>query len=175
MTRFLGILSATAVMLFVFAMPAAADTKVVVKKTHICCPRCEKVVGDVLKKAGVEGSASKDDGSIQFTAKDDPAAQKVLDELAAAGFHGTVDHEKLKIKDDSGAKAGKVTSLKVKGLHNCCGQCNTAIKKAVKAVAGVESDDAKVNSAEMTVQGSFDAAELIKALNAAGFHAKVAE
>ena len=44
--------------------------------------------------------------------------------------------------------------------------------KDVKGVAGVAAK-AKVSSAEVT--GEFDAAELVKALNRAGFHVKVAE
>lgn len=160
---------------FVAASAAAEEVNVVVKKTHMCCPRCEKSVAGVLTKAGVKGAGKKESGTIEFTAPDNTVAQKVLDDLAAAGFHGEVDGDKLKIKDDSGAKAGKVASVKLKGLHNCCGQCNTTIKKTVKQVAGVTADDAKVNSETLTVTGEFDVKELITALNKAGFHAKVAE
>jgi mercuric ion binding protein len=157
------------------ATVAAEEVKVVVKKTHMCCPRCEKTVAEVLTKAGVKGAGNKENGTIEFAAPDNTMAQKVLDDLTAAGFHGEVEGDKLKIKDDSGAKAGKVASVKLKGLHNCCGQCNTTIKKTVKQVAGVTTDDAKVNSETLTVTGEFDVKELITALNKAGFHAKVAE
>jgi copper chaperone CopZ len=93
-----------------------------------------------------------------------------VDALAAAGFHGVTDSEEIKVKDDSGAKGGKVKSLTLKGIHNCCGSCNMAIKKAVKTVAGVESEDAKARTSTLTVQGDFDGAALVKALNDAGFH-----
>ena len=154
----------------VVAGAAIAETKVEVKKTHICCPACEKAVGKVLDKAGVKGTASKADGKITFTAADDKAAQKVLDDLAAAGFHGDTGNKELAIKDDSGVKEGMVTTLTVKGAHNCCGACNTAIKKALQSVKGVESDDAKAKSETITVKGNFDGKLVVKALNDAGFH-----
>lgn len=149
---------------------AIAETKVEVKKSHICCPACEKAVAKVLEKAGVKGAASKDDGTITFAAADDKAAQKVLDDLAAAGFHGDTGNKDIKIKDDSGVKEGKVTTLTLKGMHNCCGACNTAIKKAIKKVDGVEGEDAKPKSDTVTITGNFDGKAVVKSLNEAGFH-----
>jgi copper chaperone CopZ len=149
---------------------AIAETRVEVKKTHVCCPMCVQAVAKVLEKAGVKGAASKDDGSITFTAADDKAAQKVLDDLAAAGFHGDTGNKDLKIKDDSGVKEGKVTKLVLKGAHNCCGACTKAIKAVLKKVDGVESDDAKAKSDTITVTGNFDGKAAVKALNDAGFH-----
>ena len=149
---------------------ALPETKVELKKTHVCCPQCEKAVAKVLDKAGAKGSASKDNGSITFSADDDKKAKKVLDDLAAAGFHGDTGNKDIKIKDDSGVKEGKVTSLTLKGAHNCCPMCNKAIKEALKKVDGVESDDAKAKSEAITVKGNFDGKAAVKALNDAGFH-----
>jgi len=61
----------------------------------------------------------------------------------------------------------------VTGVHNCCGNCCKAIKETVKKVEGVKSDTAKPKENTFEVTGDFDAAELVKALNAAGFHVKV--
>jgi periplasmic mercuric ion binding protein len=154
---------------------AAEETKVELKQTHVCCQNCVKSVAAVLAKAGVKGSANQDDHSIQFTAADEKTAQKTLDALTAAGFHGVVESETLKVKDDSGVKAGKVKSLSLKGVHNCCGSCNAAIKAAIKKVPGVESEDVKPRAEKFTVTGDFDAEALVKALNDAGFHGQVAE
>ena len=154
---------------------AMAEVKVELKKTHVCCGQCEKAIAKVLDTEGVKGSASKDSGSVSFTASDDKTAQKVIDALAAAGFHGDTGNKDIKVKDDSGAKEGKATSVVLKGLHNCCGQCNIAIKKAVKSVSGVESEDAKPKSDTVTVKGNFDAVALVKALNEAGFHVTIAK
>lgn len=150
-----------------------AETNVTVKKTHVCCPQCEKAIAKVFEKAGVKGAASKDEGSITFTAADDKAAQKVLDDLAAAGWHGDTGQKDLKIKDDSGVKEGKVTTLTLTGAHNCCGQCTTAIKKALKKVDGVESDDAKAKAETITITGNFDGKAVLKELNDAGFHVTI--
>jgi len=147
-----------------------AETKVELTKTHLCCGQCVKAVEKELETAKVKGVVSQDEGKVEFTAADEKAAQKVIDDLAAAGFHGVTNSKEVKVKDDSGVKDGKVKSLTLKGIHNCCGSCNMAIKKAVKTVAGVEFDDAKARSATLTVKGDFDGAALVKALNEAGFH-----
>jgi copper chaperone CopZ len=158
---------------FAWTGAAWAETKVEVTKTHVCCPQCVKAVAKVLEEAGVKGEAVQASKSIVFTAPDDKTAQKALDDLAAAGFHGETNHKELKMKDESAAAGGKVTSLTLKGIHNCCGQCNTAIKATVKKVEGVESDDAAAKSDTFTVKGNFDAKQLVKALNDAGFHVTV--
>ena len=87
--------------------------------------------------------------------------------------HGDTGNKDLAMKDDSGAAGGKVKSLTVSGAHNCCGQCCRAIKATVKKVEGVREDTAKPKEKTFTVSGDFDAAELVKALNAAGFHVQV--
>ncbi len=153
---------------------ALAETKVEVKKVHICCGACEGIIAKVLTGVdGVKGSGDKESKVITLIAADDKAAQKALDALAAKGFHGDTGNKDLKIKEDSGVKEGKVTTLIVKGAHNCCPACCKAIKEVVKKVDGVESEDAKPKGESFTVKGNFDAAALVKALNEAGFHVKV--
>src|ERR1700751_5134459 len=101
---------------------AGADTKVELKGTHLCCPQCVRAVGDILKKVdGATGKCDQKAGAITITAKDTATAQKALDALAEGGFHGTTDNKDLKIKDDSGATKGKVKTLNLEGVHNCCG------------------------------------------------------
>ena len=151
-----------------------ADTKVELKNTHLCCPQCVKAVDEILKKVdGVTGKCDQKGGTVTITAKDNETAQKALDALAAGGFHGTTDSKDLKIKDDSGAAKGKVKTLTLEGVHNCCGACNKAIVAAVGKVAGVTGNTAKPRNDTFEVSGDFDAEELVKALNAAGYHVKV--
>src|SRR5262249_46178234 len=153
---------------------ARAETKVELKGVHLCCPGCTKAVGEILKKVDdVKGECDQKGGTVTLTAKDNAAAQKALDALAAAGFHGDTGNKDLAIKDDSGAEKGKVKTLTLTGIHNCCNQCCKGIKETVKKVGGVESDTAKPKEDTFDVKGDFDAAELVKALNAAGFHVKV--
>jgi periplasmic mercuric ion binding protein len=153
---------------------AHAETKIELKDVHLCCGKCVAGVKSALKDLdGVKATCDQDNSVVSITATDDNAAQKALDALAAHGFHGDTGSSTVKFKDDSGVTAGKVTSLKLTGIHNCCGSCNKAIKNAIKKVDGVTGDTAKAKTSSLTVTGNFDAAELVKALNAAGFHVKV--
>jgi copper chaperone CopZ len=153
---------------------ARADTTIELKNTHLCCGACVKAVGTILK--GIEGVTGKcDQGAktVTITAKDDATAQKAIDALAAGGFHGDTGNKDVKIANDSGAEKGKVQSLTLTGVHNCCPLCCKSIKETVKKVDGVKGDTAKPKETTFDVTGDFDAAELVKALNDAGFHVKV--
>ena len=151
-----------------------AETKVELKNVHLCCNACVKAVGNVLHEIdGVQGQCDRKNKTVTITAPDDKTAQKALDALAKAGFHGKTGNKELAIKDDSGAKKGKVQSVTVSGVHNCCGNCCKTIKKGVKEVDGVSGDTAQPKKTTFEVTGNFDAAELVKALNGAGFHVKV--
>jgi periplasmic mercuric ion binding protein len=160
--------------LLVSVSTARAETTIELKGVHLCCSACtdavKSAVGDV---DGVKATCDQKKKTVTITASDDAAGQKALDALAAHGFHGDTGNSTLKMKEDSGVTAGKVTSVTLVGIHNCCGSCNKAIKKAIKKVDGVTGDSAKPKTESLTVTGNFDAAELVKALNAAGFHVKV--
>lgn len=168
------ILAAAAAVTWVF--PATAAEKVELKNVHMCCEGCSKEVAQVLRKVeGVSGvSTDQEATTVRFVATDAKTAQKALDALAAAGFHGDPGAGKgYAFPDDSGVKPGKVKSLTLTGFHNSCGGCVKSFREAIKDVPGVgqAAAKAKVSSAEVT--GDFDAAELVKALNKAGFHVKV--
>jgi len=159
--------------LLVAAGVSRAETKVELKGVHLCCGQCVKQVGAILKKQGVKGKCDQKVKTVAITAEDDKVAQKAVDALVKAGFHGTPDNKSITLKDDSGVKAGKVKSLTLTGFHNCCGSCCRAIKATLKKVEGVTSDDARPKVNTVTVEGDFDAAEVVKALNKAGLHVKV--
>jgi periplasmic mercuric ion binding protein len=151
-----------------------AETKVEVKGVHLCCPACVKGVGTALKDVeGVKGVCDRRAGTVTLTASDEATAQKGIDALAAAGFHGKLETETVKYPNDSGATKGKVKSLTLEGIHNCCPSCNNSIKKAVKKVEGVTGDTAKPKTESFEVTGDYEATDLIHALEEAGFHAKV--
>ncbi len=153
---------------------ARAETKVELKGVHLCCDGCVKIVAGILKKVdGVTGECDRENKTVTITAPDEKAAQKAINALAAGGFHGDTGNKDLKIKDDSGAPKGKVKSLSLTGIHNCCGMCCKAIKATLKKVDGVTDDTAKPKERSFEVTGDFEAADVIKALNAAGFHVKV--
>jgi copper chaperone CopZ len=158
----------------VLAAAAPAETKVELKGVHLCCPGCVKAIGEMLKDIdGVKAACDQEGRTVTITAADAKSAQKALDTLAAGGFHGKTGNKELAIKDDSGVTAGKVKSITLTGVHNCCPACCRAIKATVKKVEGATGDTAKPRERTFEVSGDFDAAELVKALNAAGFHVKV--
>jgi copper chaperone CopZ len=160
--------------LLALAGQTPAETKVELKNVHLCCPACTGAVKNILKKVdGVTGQCDAKNKTVTIAAKDEDTAKKALEALAAGGFHGDPGDEKWALADDSGVSKGKVASLTLTGVHNCCGSCCKAIKETVKKVEGVTGDTAKPRATSFTVTGDFDAAELVKALNAAGFHVRV--
>ena len=160
--------------LLVPVLTARAETTIELKGVHLCCPACTAAVKSALHDFdGVKAACDQKKKTVTISAPDDAAAQKALDALAAHGFHGDTGNSTLKIKEDSGVAAGKVTSVTLVGIHNCCGSCNKAIKHAIKKVDGVTGDTAQAKTDSLTVTGNFDGVELIKALNAAGFHVRV--
>jgi copper chaperone CopZ len=174
LSRVAAVASFVAVLALAGAARAEKEVKVELKGTHLCCPGCVKAAGDILKKVdGVTGKCDQKAATITITAKDADAAKKALQALADGGFHGDTGNKELAIKDDSGAEKGKVEKLTLTGVHDCCGQCNGKIKAALKKVDGVKGDTAKAKTNTFEVTGDFDAADLVKALNAAGFHVKV--
>jgi copper chaperone CopZ len=158
------------------ALADTGKTKVELKGVHLCCGACTTAVGKILKTVdGVAGKCDAKAGTVTITAKDDDTAAKAVAALAAGGFYGESSNPKLAIKDESGATAGKVKSVTVSGIHNCCGSCCKAIKSAVKKVDGVTGDTAKPKATTFEVTGDFDAVELVKALHAAGFNVKLSK
>ncbi len=171
--RSTAILSTFSVLLLVVSA-AQAETKVTLSELHLCCGACVKAVEKAV--GSVDGAAvavDKNAGTAAITAGDDATVQKAVDAVAAAGFHAKSDNENISMKDDSGAKAGNVKRLELTGVHNCCGGCNTAIKKALATVDGIEANTAKPKQTSLVVEGDFDAAALVKALNNFGFHVQV--
>jgi mercuric ion binding protein len=154
----------------------AKQTEIKVKLTgvHLCCQGCVNAADAALMSVeGVNSRCDMENGTVTLTASDDATAQKALDALAAAGFHGSTDNQQLAMKPVSNVPQGKVKSLKVSGIHNCCEPCCEAIKEAIATVDGVTSDTAKPRATTFEVTGDFDAAALVTALNAAGFSAQV--
>jgi copper chaperone CopZ len=169
----LGMLSSLSVLL-ILAGTGRTDTKVELKGVHLCCPACAKAIVSIVKNVeGASATCDRNKKSVSITATDDQTAQKALDALAAAGFYGDTGNKALAMKEDSGVQAGKVKSLTVTGVHNCCGQCASLLKATIKKVDGATGNTVKAKDDTFEVTGDFDAADLIKALNAAGFHAKV--
>lgn len=155
-------------------MAKHAQVKVELTGVHLCCQGCVNAADAALMSvAGVKSHCDMEKGTVAITAGDDAAAQKALDALAAAGFYGRPGNQKLAMKAVSDVPRGEVNSLKVSGIHNCCEPCCEAIKEAIATVGGVTGDTVESQETTFEVIGDFDAATLVKALNAAGFSARV--
>jgi copper chaperone CopZ len=173
LTKWIVLPAACGLMVLTGAAVALADKSVELKGVHLCCGACVKGVTTALK--GVEGVTPKCDrekSMVTLTSESDEALKKAVEALGAAGYFGETGKKGVEIKVSSAPK-GKVKSLTLTGVHNCCGACCKAIKGAVKTVDGVKGDTAKPKGATFDVTGDFEAADVIKALNAAGFNATV--
>lgn len=153
------------------AAAAPADTTVEIGDVHLCCGACVKGVASAVEKVpGAKAACDQDTGKVTLTAPDAATAQKAVDAIAHAGYHGKLEGTDAKFPETKGVPAGQVKSLKLGSIHNCCGSCNRAVVEAVESVDGVKANTAKPKQATFEVTGNFDAAKLIQALNAAGFH-----
>ena len=155
-------------------MATRSEIKVELTGVHLCCQGCVNAVDAALMNVeGVNSRCDMENGTVTFTAANAAAARKALDSLAAAGFYGSADRQDLAMKPVGEVPRGKVNSLRVSGIHNCCGPCCDAIKEAIATVDGVTGDTAKPAVTTFEVTGDFRASALVKALNNAGFSARV--
>ena len=155
-------------------MATRNEIKVELTGVHLCCEGCINAADAALRNVeGVNSHCDMQQRTITITASDVIAAQKGLDALAFAGFYGHSNRDQLAMKAVSDVPAGKVKRLKVAGIHNCCGPCCVAIREAIATVEGVTSDTAKPRATSFEVTGDFHAADLVRALNRAGFSALV--
>lgn len=154
----------------------AADVTTKISDVHLCCPSCvkgvEKAVGEIN---GVTASVDKDAGTVSLTGPDTATVQKAADALVAAGFFGKSSDASVKMVANSGAKGKKVQTLKLEGVHLCCGKCVSAVDKAVKSVSGVKEHTAKKNAPSFEITGDFNDKEVVDALHNAGLTGKVAK
>jgi mercuric ion binding protein len=171
MRRFIALVGVVG--LLFLGRSAAAETKVTISDTHLCCGQCLRAVEATLKDMpGVKQTSSQQAKTIEIVADSDDAAQKAVDALAAAGFYGKLNNDKIKYKAVAADDAA-VEKLEVSGIHNCCGQCTTAIKKAVTSVSGVSGTNIKAKDTTFAVEGKFKPGDVVKALLDAGFYVQV--
>jgi copper chaperone CopZ len=154
----------------------AADATVKLTDVHLCCNSCvtgaEKIIGQVK---GANGVVNKDEHMITLTGPDKATVQKSVDALVAAGFYGKSSDPDIKVVADTGAKDQKVQTLKIEGVHLCCGKCVTSVDEALKAVPGVKEQTAKKGAKSFEVTGDFNDKEAFAALQKAGLTGKVAK
>ena len=109
---------------------------------------------------------------LTLTAVDKAAVHSGVDELVAAGYFGKSDSAEVTVKDTSGAKDGKVTSMTVDDVHLCCDKCANTAKKVLAKVKGVTGDTAEKKVTSFEVKGDFNPKEVMAALQEAGLTGK---
>ena len=151
---------------------AAAETTITLSGVHNCCKGCAN--GITKAAAGIKDTTVTAEGDkVTIVAKSKSNAKKAAEAILEAGYFGTSDAESDS-KAASAAKPGKkLTSATVTGAHLCCNKCVTAVADAVKTVPGITGSNIVSKEKTFTVEGEFTEAELIAALNKAGFHGTV--
>jgi periplasmic mercuric ion binding protein len=171
-------IAAAAALILAVSHNVSEAGRVTVKGVHLCCGACVAGVEEAL--IDVEGvsdvAADRNSKIVTFTAAGDSAAQKGIDALAKAGFHGAATHGEKKLSfPASGAKKGeKSNRIVLTGLHLCCGACVTGAQQALENVAGAATIefDRKERIARIIGEGIL-VEEAVAALNAGGFHGTV--
>ncbi len=154
-------------------MSKHAETRVELTGVHLCCQGCVAAVEDAVASVpGAHCRCQMDAGTATISAGDVATAQQALDAIAAAGLYGRSDHRELAMRPVGNMPRGHVNRLHLSGIHNCCDPCADAIMAAVASVDGVTGANIEPGVPDFEVTGSFDAAALVHALNAAGFSAR---
>ena len=149
------------------AAASLAEEKVTLTDVHNCCKKCTEGLNKAVATApSVTADIKKT--TVVLTADKKEDLQKAVDAIIAAGYTGTSDNSDVKVTNGT-APDEKVKSLTITGTHLCCGKCVKAVDKAVKSVAGVESDTAAKGVDSFKVEGDFNAKDLMEALAKAGF------
>ena len=165
--------SFVAASLLVFA-GHAADVSIKLSDVHLCCPSCVKGVSKAVEKVkGVTATADQDEGTVTLVAADKATLQKAADAVVEAGYFGKSTDSSIKLASSTGAKDQKVQSLKIAGVHLCCGKCVKAVGSALESVAGVKANTATKGATSFEVTGDFNEKDVFLALQKAGLSGTV--
>ena len=154
----------------------AADVSTKLTDVHLCCHGCVKGAQQATANlTGVTANVDMDSDSISLSGADTATVQKAVDSLTAAGYYGKSSNPDIKVNADTGAKDEKVKSLKVEGVHVCCGKCVKAVGEALSAVPGVTGNTATKGAKSFTISGDFNEKDAMAALQKAGLTGHVAQ
>jgi copper chaperone CopZ len=154
----------------------AADSTVTLNHVHLCCDKCVKGVDSAVSRvSGATAASDKEAGTVTLTASDKATLQKAVNALTTAGYFGESSDASIKVPAKTGAKAAKVQSMKVSGVHLCCTKCVKAVNAALSNVPGVTGNTASKDSHSFEVTGDFSPKDVFAALNKAGLTGKMAK
>jgi copper chaperone CopZ len=154
---------------------SAADVTSKLSDVHLCCKGCvngvEKAVGAV---EGAKAEIDADAGTVTLSGPNKATVQKAANALVKAGYFGKSEGG-VKLDSATGATGKNVQSVRVEGVHLCCGKCVKAVDKAVKSVNGAKQHNATKGAKTFEVTGDFNDKELFAALQKEGLAGKVAK
>jgi len=154
----------------------AADTTVTLSHVHLCCDKCVKGVDTAVSRvSGVTAASDKAAGTVTLTAAGKATVQKAVSALIAAGYFGESSDASIKVPAKNGAKAAKVQSMKIAGVHLCCAKCVKAVNAAVSKAPGVTGNTAAKDATVFEVTGDFSPKDVFAELNKAGLTGKAAK
>jgi copper chaperone CopZ len=164
-----NIFSAIVLALGLTVSAGAADVTVTITDVHLCCPSCVKGVAKAVADVnGLTAKADEDAGTVTLTGPDTETVQKGADALVAGGYFGKSSDSTIKINAKTGAKNEKVQSIKIEGLHLCCGKCVKAVNETLAKVPGVTGNTAAKGAKSFEVTGDFNDKDVFDALQKAG-------
>ncbi len=153
-----------------YAADEDSSLQVTVSGMHLCCGACVKAVEKAVAKVdGIKASVEKEERKTILTGKSKEQTQKALNAMAEAGFVGKLSSKEVAFKKVQ-APEGNVKRLEFAEVHNCCGGCSSAIKKAIATVEGAEANTVIPKETSFVVEGDFKAQALVDALLASGFY-----
>ena len=160
-------------------VPTLHAGDVTVKGVHLCCGACVRDANAALSKVKGISNTNIDRNSkqIRFSAEDDKAASAAIKALANAGYGGSASSGDKPIPFPKPVeKDGKADSIKISGVHLCCGGCVKGAQKAVKGVKGVTQIDVDAKAKTVVLTGSQMSYEAVaKALLQGGFYGKISQ
>jgi len=140
---------------------------------HLCCSSCEKGMNKAIERYDdVKLEFDRKEGKVVFKGDTGQAVEDALFRIHDAGYYGTTDHARLKMKK-LGGSTKEVEEVSVSALHNCCGKCEKAIKGALKTVKGIDEHTLTKGKGSFSITGKFTIAELNKAFGDAGLSATI--
>jgi copper chaperone CopZ len=170
-----AILLPLAVLVSLTLTSSAADITSKLSDVHLCCKGCvnavEKAVGEV---DGAKAEIDADAGTVTLSGPNKATVQKAANALVKAGYFGKSEGG-VKLDSATGATGKNVQSVRVEGVHLCCGKCVKAVDKAVKSVNGAKQHNATKGAKTFEVTGDFNDKELFAALQKEGLTGKVAK
>jgi copper chaperone CopZ len=170
-----AILLPLAVLVSLTLTSSAADVTSKLSDVHLCCKGCvnavEKAVGEV---DGAKAEIDADAGTVTLSGPNKATVQKAANALVKAGYFGKSEGG-VKLDSATGATGKNVQSVRVEGVHLCCGKCVKAVDKAVKSVNGAKQHNATKGAKTFEVTGDFNDKELFAALQKEGLTGKVAK